>query len=103
MVVMMTKVPRRKQVIDDGDKTDEIDKLFSNKMKEEGDKRGPGDGATRKEKLADRARFGDPSGKLRESGRRYTDDGLPIYSWNELISRDGGDTPNCPFDCQCCY
>lgn len=37
-------------------------------------------------------------------GRRKTDDGLHIYTDKELRIGEGeGDTPDCPFDCWCCY
>ncbi|OAX44761.1 hypothetical protein K503DRAFT_2967 [Rhizopogon vinicolor AM-OR11-026] len=37
------------------------------------------------------------------SGRK-TDDGYNIYKEDELgISNTGGDTPQCPFDCNCCF
>ncbi|KAG2077153.1 DUF1764-domain-containing protein [Suillus decipiens] len=36
--------------------------------------------------------------------RRKTDDGFNIYKEDELgISNAGGDTPLCPFDCECCF
>ncbi|KAH7883724.1 DUF1764-domain-containing protein [Phlebopus sp. FC_14] len=36
--------------------------------------------------------------------RRKTDDGYSIYKEDELgISSAGGDTPLCPFDCNCCF
>lgn len=36
--------------------------------------------------------------------RRYTEDGLPIYTTEELgLSEKGGDSDLCPFDCQCCF
>ncbi|KAI8913425.1 hypothetical protein EDD86DRAFT_105196 [Gorgonomyces haynaldii] len=35
--------------------------------------------------------------------RKRTDDGLPIYTEEELKIGEGGDTENCPFDCWCCY
>ncbi|KAG2368284.1 hypothetical protein BDR07DRAFT_1391649 [Suillus spraguei] len=36
--------------------------------------------------------------------RRKTDDGFNIYKEDELgISNVGGDTPLCPFDCECCF
>jgi len=37
------------------------------------------------------------------SGRRTTEDGLNIYDINELNIGKGGDTPLCPFDCECCF
>eukprot|EP00884_Botryococcus_braunii_P001632 jgi/Botrbrau1/1146/Bobra.0162s0037.1 len=36
------------------------------------------------------------------SGRR-TDDGLPVYTEDELHVGKGGGTNACPFDCDCCY
>lgn len=39
--------------------------------------------------------------RYRGKGRR-TDDGLPIYDSKELNIGQGGDTPDCPFDCECC-
>ncbi|KAI0735289.1 hypothetical protein C8Q76DRAFT_711736 [Earliella scabrosa] len=36
--------------------------------------------------------------------RRKTEEGFAIYKEDELgISTEGGDTPLCPFDCQCCF
>ncbi|KAI0094716.1 hypothetical protein BDY19DRAFT_37973 [Irpex rosettiformis] len=35
---------------------------------------------------------------------RTTEEGFSIYKEDELgISQEGGDTPLCPFDCQCCF
>ncbi|CAG8515543.1 13156_t:CDS:2 [Ambispora gerdemannii] len=36
--------------------------------------------------------------------RKKTEDGLPIYSAEELKlnNKGGGDTSQCPFDCHCC-
>ncbi len=37
-------------------------------------------------------------------GRKYTEEGFPIYTEDELgLNKKGGDTPDCPFDCQCCF
>lgn len=43
--------------------------------------------------------------KEREKNRRYTDDGLPIYTEEELQMNNpkAGTTPLCPFDCDCCH
>ena len=38
-----------------------------------------------------------------ESKTRYTEDGLPIFKWEELVSKSAGDTALCPFDCECCF
>lgn len=35
--------------------------------------------------------------------RRTTDDGLLIYTAEELNVGKGGDTEDCPFDCWCCF
>ncbi|KAI8800479.1 hypothetical protein BJ742DRAFT_841326 [Cladochytrium replicatum] len=38
------------------------------------------------------------------SSRGKTDDGYSLYSVDELkLSNQGGDTPLCPFDCECCF
>ncbi|KAI8050296.1 hypothetical protein BDF22DRAFT_696484, partial [Syncephalis plumigaleata] len=34
---------------------------------------------------------------------RYTEDGLPIYDAKILRIGEGGDTDQCPFDCECCF
>jgi nitric oxide reductase activation protein len=33
----------------------------------------------------------------------YTDEGLPVYSAESLNIGKGGGTPDCPFDCWCCF
>jgi hypothetical protein len=43
--------------------------------------------------------FGDSRGK----SSKYTEDGLRIYSVQDLNIGLGGDTPQCPFDCDCCF
>eukprot|EP01130_Rhizamoeba_saxonica_P004134 TRINITY_DN1704_c0_g1_i1.p2 TRINITY_DN1704_c0_g1~~TRINITY_DN1704_c0_g1_i1.p2 ORF type:complete len:110 (+),score=30.09 TRINITY_DN1704_c0_g1_i1:3-332(+) len=37
------------------------------------------------------------------SGYRTTEEGYRIYTLDELNIGKGGDTPDCPFDCQCCF
>lgn len=37
-----------------------------------------------------------------KSDRKFID-GLPIYTVEELKIGKGGDTEDCPFDCDCCY
>ncbi|KAF8740551.1 hypothetical protein AX14_008164 [Amanita brunnescens Koide BX004] len=38
------------------------------------------------------------------AARRTTEEGWLIYKEDELgIREDGGDTPLCPFDCDCCF
>lgn len=34
---------------------------------------------------------------------RTTDDGYPLYDVKDLNIGNGLDTPECPFDCKCCY
>jgi len=42
--------------------------------------------------------------KQQQSGRNFVD-GLPLYTEEELglTAEGGGDTPLCPFDCECCF
>ncbi|KIY45436.1 DUF1764-domain-containing protein [Fistulina hepatica ATCC 64428] len=48
----------------------------------------------------DQATFRDSRGT---GPRRKTEEGWSIYKEDELgIGNEGGDTPLCPFDCQCC-
>ena len=35
--------------------------------------------------------------------RRRRLEGLPVYSAEELGVDQGGGTPECPFDCDCCF
>eukprot|EP00035_Acanthoeca_spectabilis_P004509 m.104490 g.104490 ORF g.104490 m.104490 type:complete len:409 (+) comp12610_c0_seq1:50-1276(+) len=40
----------------------------------------------------------------RKSKRKFTPEGFPVYTEDELkISEDAGTTDLCPFDCQCCF
>ncbi|GLB36296.1 putative eukaryotic protein of unknown function (DUF1764) [Lyophyllum shimeji] len=51
--------------------------------------------------LADESKFTDSRGSRR---RKTTEEGWAIYKEDELgIREDGGDTPLCPFDCDCCF
>jgi hypothetical protein len=45
--------------------------------------------------------FGESTGKA----RKRTEEGYAIYGEDELGlgKKGGGDTPLCPFDCDCCY
>ena len=47
----------------------------------------------------------DPLGAGMKSGhnRKYTEEGWPIYTEEELNIGKGGETADCPFDCQCCF
>ncbi|KAI8082747.1 uncharacterized protein BX664DRAFT_338974 [Halteromyces radiatus] len=44
--------------------------------------------------------FGDSRGK---KAKRMTDDGYPLFDVKDLRIGEGKDTPDCPFDCQCCF
>ncbi|KZT74730.1 DUF1764-domain-containing protein [Daedalea quercina L-15889] len=55
----------------------------------------------RKVDKKDEARFKDSRGN---GPRRKTEEGYNIYKEDELgVSNEGGDTPLCPFDCDCCF
>ncbi|CUA70106.1 hypothetical protein RSOLAG22IIIB_00452 [Rhizoctonia solani] len=50
---------------------------------------------------SDDERFRDSRGT---GPRRRTEEGYAIYKEDELgINNEGGDTPLCPFDCECCF
>ncbi|KAG8701621.1 hypothetical protein FRC08_003990 [Ceratobasidium sp. 394] len=50
---------------------------------------------------SDDERFRDSRGT---EPRRRTEEGYAIYKEDELgIGTEGGDTPLCPFDCDCCF
>ncbi|RDB28914.1 Uncharacterized protein C6G9.01c [Hypsizygus marmoreus] len=50
---------------------------------------------------ADESRFKDSRGS---GPRKKTEEGWAIYKEDELGIRDeGGETPLCPFDCECCF
>ncbi|KAF9475616.1 DUF1764-domain-containing protein [Pholiota conissans] len=51
---------------------------------------------------------GDPNAAFKDSrgtaDRRKTEEGWLVYKEDELgIGDEGGDTPLCPFDCECCF
>ncbi|KAL1916310.1 uncharacterized protein VTP21DRAFT_5927 [Calcarisporiella thermophila] len=54
----------------------------------------------RKFRANDDDNFSDSRGS---KSRRTTEDGLPLFDVKELKIGEGGDTPLCPFDCDCCY
>ena len=39
----------------------------------------------------------------KHANRKYTEEGFKIYSTEELKIGQGGDTADCPFDCECCF
>lgn len=43
-------------------------------------------------------------GKQKKGSRAKTAEGFEIYREDELkLNNEGGDTPLCPFDCDCCF
>ena len=74
------------------DPEDDIDAIFSNIKK------------TKKEKAARDAALKEAQANAKQP-RRYTEDGLPIYTEAELKldNPKAGTTPLCPFDCDCCF
>ncbi len=38
-----------------------------------------------------------------EHANRFDEEGLPIYSTEELNVGKGGSTAACPFECECCF
>jgi hypothetical protein len=67
----------------------EIDDIFNNKPKTKG---------------KDLKKIQKPVQKVKESkGPRFTEEGFRIIKFEDMISKGGGDTPDCPFDCTCCY
>ncbi|KAF5743204.1 hypothetical protein HS088_TW09G01269 [Tripterygium wilfordii] len=92
----------------------EIDEIFSGKRKKKPEQKktekANGDLSVKakvmkkknkKSKEAKEASISDPPSQ----SRRRTEDGLSIYSEEELGlgKADAGSTPLCPFDCECCF
>lgn len=100
----------------DGNISDEIDSLFiraaSEKSTPSKDSKKSSE-AKKKEITAADDRFFDTRGR-KASKRKYTAEGLPIYTAEEMgirerdkSGKDGfhhsGASSLCPFDCQCCF
>lgn len=91
------------------DEIDDLFKDFSKKSKEESTKvtvpkSNKSTKSTREVKEQpppQKDNFFDSRG-LNSSGRKYFE-GLPVYSLEELNIGKGGGTPDCPFDCTCCF
>ena len=71
---------------------DDINEIFSSIKK------------TKREKAARDAALKEAQANAKQP-RRYTEDGLPIYTEEELKMDNpkAGTTPLCPFDCDCCF
>lgn len=66
------------------------------------------DAALKNTKSAEKKTDHEMEGKFQDSrgseSRRKTEEGWAIYKEDELGIHDkGGDTPLCPFDCDCCF
>ena len=88
-----------------------IDDLFSQHKKKKDDTESTGgESSTKKSKSEKKTKattpkqddeaFFDTRGT---AGPRKYVDGLPVYTVEELGIGKGGDTPDCPFDCDCCF
>jgi len=79
---------------------DTIDKIFSQKSTD-----------AKKQRDKDKPKRATPQpretfsvrGSARKDGSTHTEDGLKIYSAEELRIGKGQNTPLCPFDCECCF
>ena len=80
----------------------ELDSLFKREKKSKVIKK-PDD--SKKEKTIDlvKDKVKDKKDKPKKSGNKYTKEGYKIYTAEELNIGMGGDTPDCPFDCNCCF
>jgi len=92
-------------------KTNEIDDIFSSKKRKKPEKEKVGAGEEKNEKPK-KMKKKNKSKAPRESEdapgskpRRRTNDGLAIYSAEELgfNNQNAGGTALCPFDCSCCF
>jgi hypothetical protein len=82
--------------------SDEIDELFASSKKPSTAKPTPSGPAKRPLTDAEDEDFTDSRG-LKKKRRPTTAEGFPIYTAAEMRVGQGGDTPDCPFDCQCCF
>lgn len=70
-------------------KNDDIDLIFENKSK-------PNEIGLKK--IQNKVRKGRDSDRL-----KFTEEGFRILKLDELVSKGGGKSSLCPFDCKCCY
>ena len=86
------KVTGKTESVVKEDSEDDIDEIISNIKK------------SKKEKAARDAALKEAQTNAKQP-RRYTEDGLPIYTEAELKldNPKAGTTPLCPFDCDCCF
>ena len=82
----------------------ELDNLFKSKKKKES-KVAPSAAATEvssKSKTIKKDKKEDDS-KSKQKKARFTEEGYRIYTVDDLKIGKGGDTEDCPFDCECCF
>mmetsp|Transcript_2461 Transcript_2461/g.6338 ORF Transcript_2461/g.6338 Transcript_2461/m.6338 type:complete len:154 (+) Transcript_2461:42-503(+) len=101
-------------------KDSEIDDIFGSGPAKKGAAHGTSNSGTHKEE--DTSKTGGEKGKEAskkpkiegskddlfgedaKQARKRTEEGYAIYTEEELgLLRKGGDTPDCPFDCACCF
>ncbi|XP_050208814.1 uncharacterized protein C6G9.01c [Mercurialis annua] len=106
----IAKQPKKEKPKKKKKPSNEIDEIFAGKKRKKPEKNGNGDEKskssekkTKKKKTREdrEGRFTDPPVK----SRKKTEDGFNIYAEDELgiNSSNGGGTPLCPFDCECCF
>jgi len=88
----------------------EMDALFSKVKTKKTETKKPGTEKTQKKiskrNAAPKGSASDPlgAGPKNSVQRKYTEEGWPIYTEEELnLCSGGGDTALCPFDCECCF
>jgi hypothetical protein len=60
-------------------------------------------GALRKKEAKPPKKRAEEADDKRPKPVRFTEEGYRIYTLEELNVGKGGDTPLCPFDCNCCF
>jgi len=84
--------------------SNEIDVLFSKKKKKRVEETVEKVPEMKQDSWLDSAIKGSTINEIsRANGQRITEEGYPIYQEEGLVSKTGGDTHQCPFDCICCY
>eukprot|EP00299_Pterocystis_sp_00344_P006190 c17976_g1_i1.p1 GENE.c17976_g1_i1~~c17976_g1_i1.p1 ORF type:complete len:104 (+),score=22.12 c17976_g1_i1:36-347(+) len=103
----MTKGAKHKKKEDAPvNKEDDIDAIFSQLPKKKREREPQVVDDTQKaskQKLDDHNQDGFFDSRGDGGKRKRTEEGYPIYTEEELRIGQGGDTPLCPFDCDCCF
>lgn len=96
-----TAVKKVKKVIGKDKIKGDLDAMFSTKNKSKVVAKKP---AAKKEETNKTAKAVAPAKKSGSSKpAKYTEEGFKIYTAEELKIGQGGDTSDCPFDCNCCF